>query len=83
MSGEFERLTADLRKDPDLLQELGEITDLDRAVQWTHTRGYKVTADELRELLASHRELSDDELEEAAGGDWGDGTATPPPGSGG
>ncbi len=83
MSEEFERLTADLRKNPDLLQELGEITDLDRAVQWSHARGYKVNADELRELLASHRELSDDELEEAAGGDWGDGTGTLPPGSGG
>jgi predicted ribosomally synthesized peptide with nif11-like leader len=82
MSEEFERLTADLRKNPDLLQELGEITDLDRAVRWSHDRGYKVNADELRELLASHRELSDDELEEAAGGDWGTGTGTPP-GSGG
>ena len=83
MNGEFERLTADLRKNPDLLQELGEITDLDRAVRWAQERGYKVAPEELRELLASHRELSDDELEQAAGGDWGDGTGTPPPPEGG
>jgi predicted ribosomally synthesized peptide with nif11-like leader len=82
MTEEFQRLMADLRRHPDLLQELGEIGDLDRAVRWVRARGYKVEAEELRELLASHRELSDDELEQAAGGDWGDGT-TPPPGSGG
>jgi predicted ribosomally synthesized peptide with nif11-like leader len=82
MTGEFERLMADLRRHPDLLQDLGEIGDLDRAVRWAHERGYKVEPNELRELLASHRELSDDELEQAAGGDWGTGT-TPPPGSGG
>jgi predicted ribosomally synthesized peptide with nif11-like leader len=76
MSGEFERLMADLRINPDLLQDLGEIGDLDRAVRWAHERGYKVAPDELRELLASHRELSDDELEQAAGGDWGTGTGS-------
>jgi hypothetical protein len=32
--------------------------------------------EELNELLESDRELSDDELEEAAGGDWGTGTTT-------
>ena len=74
MTGEFQRLMADLRRHPDLLQELGEIGDLDRAVRWVHERGYKVEAEELQELLASHRELSDDELEQAAGGDWGTGT---------
>ena len=83
MTGEFQRLMADLRRHPDLLQDLGEIGDLDRAVRWAHERGYQVEAEELQELLASHRELSDDELEQAAGGDWGDGTTPPPPGSGG
>lgn len=83
MTEEFNRLMADLRRHPDLLQDLGEIGDLDRAVRWAHERGYKVEAEELKELLASHRELSDDELEQAAGGDWGDGTTPPPPGTGG
>jgi predicted ribosomally synthesized peptide with nif11-like leader len=76
MTGEFERLMADLRKNPDLLQDLGEMGDLDRAVRWAHEHGYKVNPEELQELLASHRELSDDELEQAAGGDWGTGTGT-------
>ena len=74
MRGEFERLTADLRSNPDLLQDLGEMPDLQGAVRWAHARGYKVDPEELEELLASHRELSDDELEQAAGGDWGTGT---------
>jgi predicted ribosomally synthesized peptide with nif11-like leader len=76
MTEEFQRLMADLRRHPDLLQDLGEIGDLDRAVRWVHERGYKVEAEELQELLASHRELSDDELEQAAGGDWGTGTGS-------
>ena len=41
--------------------------------------------DELREQMESHRELSDDELEQAAGGEdgWGGGTRGPPAGGGG
>jgi predicted ribosomally synthesized peptide with nif11-like leader len=76
MTGEFQRLMADLSRHPDLLQDLGEIGDLGLAVRWAHERGYKVEAEELQDLLASHRELSDDELEQAAGGDWGTGTST-------
>lgn len=76
MTEEFQRLMADLRRHPDLLQDLGEIGDLERAVRWVHERGYKVDPEEIRELLASHRELSDDELEQAAGGDWGTGTGS-------
>ena len=72
---EFERLTADLQARPDLLNDLrSRIDDLDRSAQWARGQGYEVTQDELRELMDSDRELSDDELEEAAGGDWGDGT---------
>lgn len=72
---DFERLTADLQKSPDLLNDLrSRIDDLGGSVQWARSRGYEVTQDELRELMDSDRELSDDELEEAAGGDWGEGT---------
>ncbi len=81
MSIPFERLMADLRKNPDLLQELGEMTDLDRAVRWARQRGYEVEPEELRAMIEGQRELSEDELEQAAGGDWGDGT--PPPSGGG
>ena len=72
---DFERLTADLQARPDLLNDLrSRIDDLGGSVQWARGRGYDVTQDELQELMDSDRELSDDELEEAAGGDWGDGT---------
>lgn len=70
---DIERLTADLRRHPDLLQELGEQRD---AAQWARDRGYSVTREELKELMDSDRELSDDELEQAAGGDDGWGTGT-------
>jgi hypothetical protein len=40
----------------------------------TEQLGSEATAEESNELLESDRELSDDELEEAAGGDWGTGT---------
>lgn len=74
---DFERLTADLQIRPDLLSALrSRIDDLGRAVEWARAEGYEVTRDELRELMDSDRELSDDELEQAAGGDWGDGTGT-------
>lgn len=73
---DFERLTADLQARPDLLNDLrSRIDDLGRSAQWARGQGYEVTQDELRELMDSDRELSDDELEEAAGGDWGTGTS--------
>lgn len=72
---DFERLTADLQARPDLLNDLrSRIDDLDGSVQWARAKDYDVTRDEMRELMDSDRELSDDELEEAAGGDWSDGT---------
>lgn len=70
---DLDRLIADLQKHPDLLQELREHQG---SVQWARDRGYDVTREELRELMDSDRELSDDELEQAAGGDDGWGTGT-------
>jgi predicted ribosomally synthesized peptide with nif11-like leader len=70
---DLERLIADLRQHPDLFQELKEQKG---SVQWAHDRGYDVTLEELVELMDSDRELSDDELEQAAGGDDGWGTGT-------
>ena len=64
---DLERLIADVQRNPDLIQRLRE---------WAHERGYEVTDKELSELKESHRELSDDELEHAAGGDDGWGTGT-------
>jgi predicted ribosomally synthesized peptide with nif11-like leader len=80
---DLERLTADLRKHPDLFQELQE--QKGGLAQWARERGYDVTREELKELMDSDRELSDDELEQAAGGDdgWGTGTGGGTTGGGG
>lgn len=65
-----ERLQADLLSRPELVEELrGLLPDLGRSLAWLSERGYHVTREELRELADSDRELSDDELEQAAGGD--------------
>ena len=73
----LERLVADLRQNPDLLKQLAASG---QPVQWIGERGYDVTQEELKELMDSARELSDDELEQAAGGDDGWGGLPPPPG---
>lgn len=72
---DLERFIADLRQHPDLMQGLREQRE---AAQWARDHGYEVTKEELRELMDSDRELSDSELEQAAGGDdgWGTGTGT-------
>jgi len=74
---DLERLIADLRRHPDLFQELKEQKGaFGPSVQWARDRGYDVTREELVELMDSDRELSDEELEQAAGGDDGWGTGT-------
>jgi predicted ribosomally synthesized peptide with nif11-like leader len=75
-----ERLAAEIQRNPSLLEELRDQSA--DPVRWAHELGYEVTADELKELLESDRELSDDELEEAAGGDWTTGTGTTTGGGG-
>jgi len=81
-----DRLVQDLQNNSNLFQEFREISqDLNRLLEWSLAKGYAVTRSELMDLVDSDRELSDDELEQAAGGDWGDGTGgtPPPPGAGG
>ena len=70
---DLERLVADLRQSPGLLAPLSAASE---PVQWARDHGYDVTQEELKELMDGNRELSDDELEQAAGGDdgWGSGT---------
>lgn len=74
-SSELNRLLEDLRKDPALLQESRQrLRDPDGALQWAVDRGYRLTMGDMAELCGSDRELSDDDLEQAAGGEgW------PPP----
>ncbi|HEY6320132.1 MAG TPA: Nif11-like leader peptide family RiPP precursor [Thermoanaerobaculia bacterium] len=77
--GDLERFVSALRLDPDLQRDFAPLRhDLDAAVQWAGERGFQFTREEA-EQWASSGELSDDDLEDAAGGAWGD---PPPPGSG-
>lgn len=79
-----ERLVHDLQQNSDLFQEFRDLShDLNLLLQWTHEKGYLLTRDDLVQLLDSDRELSDDELEQAAGGDWSDGTGGGTTGGGG
>jgi predicted ribosomally synthesized peptide with nif11-like leader len=69
-SSELNRLLEDLQKDPDLLQEArGQLHNPEAALRWAVDRGYRLTLGDLAELCDSDRELSDDDLEQAAGGD--------------
>jgi len=74
-SSELNRLLQDLRKDADLLAESRrQLRDPEAALRWAVDRGYRLTVGDVAELCDSDRELSDDDLEQAAGGD-----AWPPP----
>jgi predicted ribosomally synthesized peptide with nif11-like leader len=76
---DLERLTAELSRSPALRDELVALrANLDEAARWAHSRGYDLTPEQVAELLAGCDELSDDDLEQVAGGEevW-----PPPPGS--
>jgi predicted ribosomally synthesized peptide with nif11-like leader len=67
---EVRRFMNELQTDPGRLEEFKRVaTDFEAALGWTKVKGYDLTEAELRDLLDYDRELSDDELEEAAGGD--------------
>jgi predicted ribosomally synthesized peptide with nif11-like leader len=69
-SSELNRLLEDVRKDPHLVDELRALlSDPDVALRWAVDKGYHLTLEDVAELCDSDRELSDDDLEEAAGGD--------------
>jgi predicted ribosomally synthesized peptide with nif11-like leader len=79
--GDLERFVSALRHDPDLRHDFAALRhDLDAAVHWAGTKGFHFTREEAAQW-ASSGELADDELEDAAGGAWGD--PPPPPGTGG
>jgi predicted ribosomally synthesized peptide with nif11-like leader len=72
---DVQRLLRAVQRAPDLLEELRKIgPNFAEVRDWTRAKGYDLTEAELRDLLDTDRELSDDELEAAAGGDgWPDG----------
>lgn len=81
---ELERLLADLRSNTGLGEGFDRLQgDVEAQVRWAIDRGYSIAREEVDGLVGSV-ELSDDELDEAAGGWSGDpasdpGAATPPP----
>jgi predicted ribosomally synthesized peptide with nif11-like leader len=77
-NGDLQRFISDLQNDPDLQQQFAALRhDLDAAVQWANAKGYRFTRVEAEVWTSG--ELADDDLEDAAGGDW----TNPPPGTGG
>ena len=81
------RLLEDVRKDPRLLEELkGFIYDPSASIRWASDKGYDLDPEDVKNLRDSDQELSDDDLDQVAGGDdaWGPtGGGTPPPPTGG
>ena len=71
-NSEIKRFTAALQADPNLRSEALALADnIDALVDWTQSYGFALTREDLKTLMSG--ELSDDELEEAAGGEdpWG------------
>jgi len=70
IGAELTRLLEDLRQDPRLLNESRTLLhNPDSALHWANEKGYRVTREDIVVLLDSDRELSDDDLDQAAGGD--------------
>ena len=79
-SADFDRLVRAMQHHPDLLADFKSLQGAPgRLARWAAEHGYSLTERELKELAESHRDLSDDELEQVAGGDDG---WTPGPGTG-
>lgn len=85
MRDELERFLENVRQDPRRMEELRALLGTpEAAIRWAGDRGFHLTPEDVYELRDSDCELSDEELDQAAGGDdgWGTGT-TPSPGGGG
>jgi predicted ribosomally synthesized peptide with nif11-like leader len=73
-SAEFERFLSDLQRDPELMEEFRSLAeDAQIWVRWASAKGYDITPEEAAELEETYSEISDDDLEQAAGGWSGDG----------
>jgi predicted ribosomally synthesized peptide with nif11-like leader len=81
---ELHRLLEDAQRQPNLLSDLRvHLGDAAAAAHWAVEKGYDLDPEEIEELRESDTELSDEELDQAAGGDWAPGQGTPPPGGSG
>jgi hypothetical protein len=83
-SAELERLVSDLRGDAALREEFHRLKgDVEPTMHLAAAKEYRLTREETEELAQSFRELSDDELDQAAGGAWNDPPPPPPTTTGG
>lgn len=72
-SAEVERFLSDLQRDPELMEEFQSLAEDPKVwVRWATAKGYDITPEEAAELEDTHSEISDDDLEQAAGGWTGD-----------
>lgn len=66
---EVERFLGDLQTNAALRQEMESLgQDRDALVQWANDNGYAFTREEAEDLGAFEADLSDDQLEQVAGG---------------
>jgi predicted ribosomally synthesized peptide with nif11-like leader len=69
-TAELARFTAALQREPRLREEFRNLTaDRGALLAWVRSQGYTLTPGELNVLIDASDELSDDELEHAAGGE--------------
>lgn len=69
---DLERLTADLQNVLGLSEEFSELGyDPDAWIRRASTKGYHLSSEEAEGLCSSHGELSEDDLDQVAGG-WSD-----------
>lgn len=84
MKDELQRFLESVRNDPYRMEELRALLGTpEAAIRWASGHGFHLTPEDVHELQDSDCELSDEDLDKAAGGDDGWGTGTPPPGGGG
>jgi predicted ribosomally synthesized peptide with nif11-like leader len=65
---EAKRFEADIKSNADLAGEFKGISDLDAMVAKANEKGYDFSAADARKAAPANAELSDDELDGAAGG---------------
>ena len=71
MSAELKGFLQRLSTKPELLEELRSLLqDQDAAIRWAGERGCYVTPDDIAEMRESEQDLSDNDLDQAAGGAW-------------
>jgi predicted ribosomally synthesized peptide with nif11-like leader len=76
-AAEFDRLVRAFQKNPHFLDEFRNLAgNPEHRLQWAQEKGFQLTREELERLSDSNQVLSDDDLEQVAGGDDGWGTGT-------